>query len=569
MVSTEKRWIVQPNAPVNEVDELAKVLSIEPTLANLLVQRGIRTFDEAKLFFRPSLEHLHDPFLMADMEKACTRLIRAVKQNEKILVYGDYDVDGTTAVSLVYTFLRARGAQVDFYIPDRYREGYGVSTQGIAYAAAQNCQLIITLDCGIKAHSALALAQEKGMDVIVCDHHLPDQLPPAHAVLDPKRPDCSYPYDELSGCGVGFKLLQAYAQREGLPFTELESYLDLLVVSIASDIVPITGENRVLAFFGLQQINTSPRLGLKSLLDLASKKKNISIGDIVFQIGPRINAAGRIESGKQAVELLITEDEAVAIRIASRIDDNNAERKQLDAEMTSEALAMIAESDALSAARSTVLYKKDWHKGVIGIVCSRVIETYHRPTILLTFSNGKVTGSARSVGKFDIHAAIDQCSDLLEQFGGHKFAAGLTMKEENVAAFCTRFEEVVSQSLALQDAVPEVVADATLRLEDITPKFFRILNQLAPFGPGNRRPVFLSEHLSDTGWAKVVGTKHLRMNLMQEGAPPHFNAIGFNLGRHQREVIRQTPFRMLYTIEENEWQGRTTLQLNAKDIKFD
>ena len=568
MVQTQKRWVIKEPGESEVVNALAEALSIDQTLANLLVQRGVTTFEEARTFFRPSLDALHDPFLMADLDRAVTRLHKAMEGGEKIMVYGDYDVDGTTSVALVHTFLKERGADVLFYIPDRYTEGYGVSLQGVDFTHEQGCTLLITLDCGIKAHASLARAKEHGIDVIVCDHHLPEELPPAFAVLDPKRSDCSYPFDELSGCGVGFKLLQGYCQRYDIPFESLLPLLDLLSVSIAADIVPIIGENRTLAYFGLKQINEKPRPGIEALLNIAKKEKNINITDLVFQVAPRINAAGRIESGMQAVELLTTDDEAVAEAIAQRIDGHNAERKKLDEKITSEALAMIAESDELVNAKSTVLYSPDWHKGVIGIVASRVMETYYRPTVMLTESQGMVTGSARSVSGFDVHAAITACADLLDRFGGHKHAAGLTLKPENVDAFKARFEEEVNQHITSEQMIPRVKVDAPLDLSEVTPKFFRILDQLAPFGPGNMRPLFLTENLRDGGWASIVGDNHLRMNVSQQGHPTKFNAIAFRQGRHHPKIARKHPFDMVYSIEPNEWQGRVTMQLNVKDIRL-
>jgi single-stranded-DNA-specific exonuclease len=566
----QKSWIIKSSGEADNVAELAAALNINKVMANLLVQRGITSFDEAKTFFRPQLSELHDPLLMKDMAKATQRVQDAIERNEKILIYGDYDVDGTTSVSLVYCFLETIHEHLDYYIPDRYKEGYGISIQGIDYAAETGCKLVIALDCGIKAVKQAAHAKAKGIDLIICDHHRPgDELPDAYAVLDPKREDCSYPYDELSGCGIGFKLMQALADKRDMPFSSVESLLDLLVVSIAADIVPITGENRILAYYGLKRLNENPRQGLKTLIGLSKRQKELSIGDIVFQIGPRINAAGRIASGKKAVELLIAKDESMATEFGQRIDDQNAERKELDEAISSEAVAMLHEQPNWKSARSTVLYKEDWHKGVIGIVASRIIEKHYRPTIIFTKSNGKITGSARSVRNFDVYNAIDACSELLEQFGGHKYAAGITMKEENLQSFREKFEAVVASTLTAEQMIPQVSIDTELALDEITPKFYRVLKQLAPFGPGNMKPTFVAKKVNDTGWMKIVGKKHLKLNVRQfERSAVQFPVIAFGQGEYFDQVKAQA-FDLAYTIEENEWNGETSLQLSASDLRFD
>ncbi|MEM9022190.1 MAG: single-stranded-DNA-specific exonuclease RecJ, partial [Bacteroidota bacterium] len=479
-----KRWTLKPLGEPGVVESLAEALNVHRALANLLVQRGITTFDEARLFFRPELDHLHDPWLMQDMDKAVTRIQQAIANGESILVYGDYDVDGTTAVAAVFGYLSQVHNALDFYIPDRYSEGYGVSRQGIDYAAAHGHHLVITLDCGIKAHENVAYAHSLGIDCIVCDHHLPDDtLPEAVAVLDPKRNDCEYPFKELSGCGIGIKLIQALQQQAGAATSALDPFLDLAAISIACDIVPIVGENRVLAHYGLKQLNKAPRQGIKALLDIAQKKRDLTVTDLVFVIGPRINAAGRMEHGKKAVELLLTDNNAAAADQGQNINLNNVLRQDVDLAITQEALEMIKDDADMQGASTTVLFHPEWHKGVIGIVASRLIENYYRPTILFTRSNGMATGSARSVKGFDIHQALEACADLLEQFGGHKYAAGMTIQEANIPAFRKRFEDVVRESINPASLVPEVIIDSELHFAQITPKFFRITRQLGPFGP--------------------------------------------------------------------------------------
>jgi single-stranded-DNA-specific exonuclease len=567
---------------------LALDLGIDKILANMLVQRGITDFDGAKKFFRPSLADLHDPFLMKDMDKAIARIEKAIKNNEKILVYGDYDVDGTTAVSLVYSFLKklplifqqegqkgdyllANNLLVDYYIPDRYTEGYGISFQGIDFAKENNFTLIIALDCGIKSNDKVDYAKQRNIDFIICDHHRPgDTLPNAIAVLDPKRSDCTYPFDELCGCGVGFKLVQAFAQKNSIAFSELEEYLDLAAISIASDLVPITGENRTLCYFGLEQINRKPRNGIKAILDLANIKKKVTINELVFTIGPRINAAGRIQTGRNAVALLVSDNDGHAKISGININTTNTERRALDLTITQHALSMIEENEELLNRKSTVLFHADWHKGVIGIVASRLIEKYYRPTIVLTESNGKATGSARSVKDFDVYNAIEACSDLLEQFGGHKYAAGLTLKLENLEAFQQRFEEVVSASIEEYMLVPEIVIEAELELKEITPKFFRILKQFEPFGPENMSPVFLTENLVDKGAVRIVGTNHLKMDIQSAKNPQEcFSSIAFGQANHFDNILKKKTFSACFAIEENEFNGKISLQLNVKDMKME
>ena len=568
----EKNWKIKEQGNPAVIEHLSQVLGINKVLANLLTQRGITTFDEAKSFFRPDLAHLHDPFLMKDMDKAIDRIEKALSKKEKILVYGDYDVDGTTAVALVYSYLTRFSSNVDFYIPDRYLEGYGVSYKGIDYAGDNGFSLIISLDCGIKAVEKVAYAKKQNIDFIVCDHHYPgDTIPDAVAVLDPKRTDCSYPFKELSGCGVGFKLVQAYSQKNNIPFEELESFLDLVAVSIASDIVPIVGENRVLAYFGLKRLSESPRNGLKSVIKTAGiENKEITVDDIVFKIGPRINAAGRIESGNNAVELLIAEDETYAISMSDKINAFNNTRKSIDTNITMEAMKEVANSPEMKGRYSTVLYNPSWHKGVIGIVASRLIESYYRPTVILTESNGLATGSARSVDGFDLYQAIDACSDLLENFGGHMFAAGVTLKPENVPAFKARFEEYVSKNIKKDQLLPSIEIDGQLELCDITPKFYRVLKQFQPFGPENMSPVFLTKNVVDNGCGRVVGNtnEHLKLELIQEAEPFRvYPAIGFQMAQHFKIVNKGNAFDVCYSIEENEFRGITTLQIRIKDIK--
>ena len=579
----DKRWVVKERGDLQLIQKVSRELNIDEYLGNLLVQRGISSFEEAKAFFRPSLDNLHDPFLMKDMEEAIHRIEIAIRNNEKILVYGDYDVDGTTAVALVYTFLHQFYNRLDYYIPDRYSEGYGISFMGIDFAAENGFSLIIALDCGIKAVEKVAYAKSKGVDFIICDHHRPGtDLPAACAVLDPKRPDCPYPYKELSGCGIGFKLIQAYAYKNNIPFEELNQYLDLVVVSIASDIVDITGENRILAHFGLKLLNSAPRPGLEAILNYSNiqKKpegdgtnvfnKELTITDLVFLIGPRINAAGRIESGRNSVKLLVCEDKDEAYKIGEQINNNNTERKNLDTSVTIQALEEIRKNPDLLNSKSTVLYNPDWHKGVIGIVASRLTEHYYRPTIVLTLSGELITGSARSVKDFDIYEAIDSCSDLLEHFGGHKYAAGLSLKPGNLSVFRERFEAAVLQRLAGRELMPEIEIDCFLPLNAIHSRFFNVLKQFAPFGPGNMAPMFRTDGIVDAGGSRVVGKNHLKLLVVHpeiSGGP--FSAIAFQQGEQIVRIEKGIPFNMCYHIEENEWNGSVSLQLNSKDIKFE
>ena len=553
------------------VARLSSELGIDPVLSKLLVQRGIGSFQEARAFFRPSLDNLHDPFLMKDMDKAVDRVGAAVKSGEKILVYGDYDVDGTTAVSLVYSFLRKLTRNVDFYVPDRYDEGYGVSYKGIDWAADNGFGLIITLDCGIKANDKVFYAADRGVDMIICDHHLPENdLPAAVAVLDPKRVDCGYPFDDLSGCGVGFKLVQAYSQKNGIPFDSLIPLLDLLVVSISSDLVSVVGENRILAHFGLKQLNENPRKGLLAMIHLSGlDPEHITIDDIVFKIGPRINAAGRMESGRMAVELLTAENDEVAARIGSEINRYNNERKNIDREITREALEMVQSGNCLSARNATIVYNPSWHKGVVGIVASRLVEAFYRPTIVFTRSNGFVTGSARSVHGFDLYDAIESCADLLENFGGHLYAAGLTLKEENLPEFCERIENFIEKNISEDMLTPVIMIDTRLDFSQITPKFFRILKQFQPFGPGNNAPVFLTENVYDNGNVRKVGADggHLKLELIQESQPYRsISAIAFNKSEHFDHIKAGNPIDVCYSIVENYYRGIANLQLRIKDL---
>ena len=563
-----KRWALRETADEPEVKALAEALHIDPVLSALLIHRGIRNYDDARLFFRPSERDLHDPFLMADMEKAVLRIETAIQFGEKIMIYGDYDVDGTTAVSVVYSFFKKLYDRLEYYIPDRYSEGYGISTRGIDYAAENGFALVIALDCGIKSVDKIAYANTKGVDFIICDHHLPgDELPQAVAVLDPKRADCGYPYKELSGCGIGFKLAQAYAEKNDIPFEEISCYFDLLAISIACDIVHITGENRVLAHLGLQKINTNPCLGVKTLMEVAGKNANYTISDVVFLLGPRINAAGRIDDAKHAVELLTATDEEAAKEKSLEINVKNTERKGHDLSITDEALSIIDNNELLINRNSTVVFNENWHKGVIGIVASRLTEKYYRPTIVLTRSNGYVAGSARSVFGFDLYEALCGCSDLLIQFGGHRYAAGLTLHPENVEAFKNRFEEVVSATIKPEQLVQQIQIDAELRLSQVEPKFFRILNQFGPFGPENMAPVFLSKNVYVSGIAGLVGENHIRMVVIQEGSPG-FGSVAFNQGEQLPKIKKDVPFDICYTIEENIWQERRSIQLNIKGMRF-
>jgi single-stranded-DNA-specific exonuclease len=579
----EKRWIEKESGDSEVVKSLSQTLNIDHLLSNLLVQRGISNYDEAKFFFRPEISKLHDPFMMKDMDKAISRIEEAIKINEKILIYGDYDVDGTTAVALVFLFVKSIYKNVDFYIPDRYDEGYGISYKGIEYASNNNFKLIIALDCGIKAVEKIDFAKSKNVDFIICDHHRPGtEIPQAIAVLDPKRDDCNYPYKELSGCGVGFKLVQAFAQKRNIAFENIEKYIDLVAISIASDIVPITDENRILAYYGLKSINKNPRPGIEAILrysnivrtniprtDEGVLNKILTISDIVFMVGPRINAAGRIESANNSVKLLVTDDNDYANQIGKQINNLNTERRNLDIRITQDAIEMIKNDKFIAEKKSTIVYHPEWHKGVIGIVASRLTEFCYRPTIVFTKSNDLITGSARSVKDFDIYNAIDACGEYLEHFGGHKYAAGLSLKIENYIPFCKKFEEIVSSTIENHLLIPEIEIDSRLNLNEINSKFFRILKQFAPFGPGNMAPIFLTDSVIDTGYARIVGKNHLKLKVVQteiNGFP--FDAIAFQQGEYFQKVKNNTPFNICYHIDENEWNGQKSKQLNIKDIRF-
>jgi single-stranded-DNA-specific exonuclease len=565
----EKRWIYKEAPPQEAVEKLSREININPYLSTILVQRGTDSFESAKNYFRPSLDHLHDPLLMKDMQHAVDRLKRAIDAEEKILIYGDYDVDGTTAVALVYSYLRQFYPHCEVYIPDRHKEGYGVSQAGVEWADENRYTLIIALDCGIKASDMVVLADHKGIDFIICDHHLPDEkIPNAVAVLDPKRKDCNYPYTELSGCGLGFKLMQAFARQHRME-EEVYKFLDLVAVSIASDIVPITGENRILTYFGLKKLNENPLPGLKALRELSQNKGDLDVSGIVFTLGPRINAAGRVAHASAAVELLIAQTEEEAFRFAEGVNLNNDTRRQFDLDTTEEALSMIHNDEVLRLAKSTVLFKNTWHKGVIGIVAARCIEKYYRPTVILTESNDKITGSARSVMGFDLYEAILKCSDLLEKFGGHKYAAGLTMDKKNLAAFQQRFEEVVATRITSEMLTPSIEIDVPILFDAITPKFLNVLKQMAPFGPENQKPVFEAKNVYASNSLSNFKDRHVKFTASQEGNGSSFQVVGFELGEHYEQLAMQTPFRMAFTIEENYYNGYTSIQLRAKDIKFD
>lgn len=561
------RWTIKPTPKAEQIDQLAKALKVDGLVAQLLLQRGITTYEEAKTFFRPQLEDLHDPFLMKDMDIAVNRIETAIANNENILVFGDYDVDGTTAVALVSSYLLGYYPNVATYIPDRYAEGYGVSYKGIDFAEDNAFSLIIALDCGVKAIDKVAYAKDKGVDFIICDHHRPgENLPDAVAVLDPKRSDCEYPYDELCGCGVGFKLIQALGSRKGETIYDLTQYLDLVATAIGADIVPITGENRILAYYGLQIINEAPRIGFKAIIDQVNKA-TLTITDVVFIIAPRINAAGRMEHGQHAVNLLTETNMEQAVKFAAEIEKFNTDRRGLDQEITQEALIQIKENQEEEGFTS-VVYNETWHKGVIGIVASRLTETYYRPTLVFTKSGEKLAASARSVKGFDVYNALEGCSDYIEQFGGHKYAAGLTLLEEQYNNFKHQFEKVVKESIDPQLLVPEITVDAIIELSDITPKLMRILKQFAPFGPGNMSPTFMAENLVDTGYAKEVGAEgaHLKLAVTQNDSYK-IGGIGFNLGDKLPLVTSRKPFSAVFSIDENEWQGNVSLQLKIKDLK--
>ncbi|HSV89361.1 MAG TPA: single-stranded-DNA-specific exonuclease RecJ [Bacteroidales bacterium] len=578
----QKRWAVSKMTDQNLVEKLAASLTIDPVLSHLLVQREIITFSEARDFFRPSLDNLHDPFLIKDMDVAIRRIEQAIEKKERIMVYGDYDVDGTTSVALVYSLLRDFHSELEYYIPDRYKEGYGISFEGIDHAKSRGVGLIISLDCGIKAFSQIEYAQNQGIDFIVVDHHRPgEQLPKALAILDPKRQECNYPYKELSGCGLGFKLAQAFYEKRRIPFQELERFLDLVVVSIAADIVPITGENRILAYFGLKRLNLNPRSGLESIIfyNNVFKKsqscektvftREITINDLMYLIGPRLNAAGRIENGKTAVDLLLCDKMADTHQLSQTINENNTERRSLDAQITKQALKMMSLDARLAQTKATVLFDPEWSKGVIGIVASRLMEYYYRPTIILTQNNGVITGSARSIKDFDIYNAIDSCSEFLDHFGGHKYAAGLSLKPENLEGFMEAFHKVAEREVSEEMMIPEIEIDSILDLPMIGGKFYRVLKQFAPFGPGNQNPYFLSEGCMLKGNPRIVGSNHLRFTITQpEKGNVELNAIAFQQGQHLESLQPWKPFDVVYQIEENEWNGKSSLQLNVKDLSF-
>ncbi|WP_143304926.1 single-stranded-DNA-specific exonuclease RecJ [Chitinophaga vietnamensis] len=564
----QKRWTVKAYQPKQE-QLLQSSLRIHPLLCRLLVQRNVHTYEAARQFFRPALTDLHDPWLMKDMDKAISRIELAFFRHEKILIYGDYDVDGTTAVATVYAFLHELYNNIEFYIPHRYREGYGISMQGITYARENDFSLIIALDCGIKSVEHITYAKEQGIDFIICDHHLPDAiLPPAVAILNPKQYDCPYPYKELSGCGIGYKLVSAFAQKRGLPETAANKYLDLVATSIAADIVPMTGENRILAFHGLKKVNEDPLPGIKALITLSALKEKLTISNLVFVIAPRVNAAGRMDDARKAVNLFIEDDPDKALAIAEVLHADNFDRKEIDNTITQEAINLIQNDASLAEKKSTVLYQAHWHKGVVGIVASRLIDKYYyRPTIILTQSNDKVAGSARSVMGFNVYEAIHQCKDLLENYGGHFYAAGMTLKPENVKAFQEKFEEVVANTIQPDQLVPEIVIDTEIFFNDITTPFFNILKQFEPLGPDNLRPVFLARNLVDTGFSRLVKEEHIKFSVKQGRTGPTMSGIGFYMSEKFPIVSSKRPFDMVFTVDENEWNGHTSLQLKVIDIR--
>jgi single-stranded-DNA-specific exonuclease len=571
----DKRWVFKESTDQDTIVRLIEQLGVSKPIATILGQRKIQNFEAAKAFFRPSLDELHDPFEMLNMTLAVERISTAILNGENILVYGDYDVDGTTSVALIYEYLTREYEQVGYYIPDRYKEGYGISMQGVDFAIDNSFSLVIALDCGTKAVEQITYAKENGVDFIVCDHHLPGPELPPGILLNPKQIDCTYPYKELSGCGVGFKLVQALNQTVNRSFDEIVNLLDLVVVSIGADIVSMTGENRILAYFGLQLLNEAPRIGFKRILELSNTKGDLSIMDVVFSIAPRINAAGRIASGNKAVELLLAQSVDEVEEVSKLINTHNETRKGIDRSITAEALAAIEKDDWLLNAKSTVIFNPNWHKGVVGIVASRLIESHYRPTIVLTESNGEAVGSARSIKGFNIHDAIAECSDLLTQFGGHYFAAGLTMPLDNVPAFKLKFDSVAQGILTEDMLVPEIEIDTEIDFRDIfenqlggIPKFYRVLKQLAPFGPDNMSPVFVSRQVKDTGYSRLLKDEHVKLSIRQAEYPEIIvEAIAFGFGHLMTRIIKE-PFDIVYTIGENYWQGRTTLQLMIKDIRF-
>jgi single-stranded-DNA-specific exonuclease len=561
------RWTLKPKPEASKQAQLKEALQVDDVVASLLLQRGIENYEDAKTFFRPSFSDLHNPFLMKDMDKAVERIETAILQNENILVFGDYDVDGTSSVALMSSYLKTKTANVATYIPDRYDEGYGISFKGIDFANDNDFSLIIALDCGVKAIDKVAYAKEKDIDFIICDHHRPgNELPQAIAILDPKRDDCQYPFKELCGCGVGFKLIQALASKEGKTAEELAEYLDLVATAICADIVPITGENRALAYFGLQVINSNPRPGIKAIINQV-KKVELTITDVVFIVAPRINAAGRMKHGNYAVALLTETDFELAEEYAAEIEEFNTDRREADQQITVEALQQI-EKNKEQEGYTTVVYQDTWHKGVIGIVASRLIETYYRPTLVFTKSGDKLAASARSVSGFDVYNALEACSEHIEQFGGHKYAAGLTLKEENYEAFKQAFEDVVSNTIDKSLLIPEIKVDMQLDLHQVNDKLWRIIKQFSPFGPGNMTPIFMTDHLKDTGYGKCVGEddKHLRITVTQSGKEK-LVCIGFGLGDRLSLIKDKKPFKAVYSVDENHWQGKTSIQLKLRDIK--
>jgi len=562
----QKRWRVL-NKNKEKADALFKELKIHPVLCSILSQRGIDTFEKSKNFFRPQLSDLHDPFLMKDMNKAVDRILSAFSNNEKILVFGDYDVDGTTSVACMYQFLKAHYEATDFYIPHRYREGYGISKTGIDHAAQNNYTLIISLDCGIKSVELIQYAKNLGIDFIVCDHHLPDdQLPSAVAILNPKQKDCSYPYKELCGCGVGFKLITALCFAMNLPEQTAYQYLDLVATAIAADIVSLTGENRVLTYYGLKKANTNPNFGIKALANLSNYNKDLHVNNLVFIIAPRVNAAGRMDDARKAVLMFVSKTYEEALHWAEQLHADNADRKEADMNITEEALAIIENDEVMVNRRSTVLFQPHWHKGVVGIVASRLIDHYYRPTIILTQSGEYVAGSARSVSGFNVYEAIHQCRDLLLGYGGHFYAAGMTLETGKVEAFCQKFEEVVQASIHPELLIPEIVIDAEISLTDIRQSFFDILCQMEPFGPDNLRPTFVATKVFNTGWSKVVKENHIRFVLQQANA--RITGIGFNMAEKMPLLESGRPIDIVFKLDENEWNGEKSLQLKVIDFKI-
>ncbi len=560
------RWEIQ-QVDEEKVEALQKALKINPILCKLLVQRGIYTYEEALHFFRPKITHLHNPFLMKDMDKAIERIDAAIQNGEKILVYGDYDVDGTTAVALVYSFFSQVYQNIGHYQPDRYAEGYGISEKSIDFAAAQGYTLIIALDCGIKAVDKVKYAKQKGIDYIICDHHLPGEtVPEAVAVLDPKQSDCNYPYKELCGCGLGFKLVQAYAQKHPAFDDKVMPLIDLVAIAIGADIVPITGENRVLMYFGLKHINSEPSVGIKALLNVAKCDKELNVTDLVFVIAPRINAAGRIKHANYAVELLLEKNIEAAKLKAAEINENNTTRKDLDKEITAHALAIIDESDFLSTSKTTVVYHDEWHKGVIGIVASRLIEKHYKPTVVLTESNGKFVGSARSVKGFNLYKALEQCQDYMIQFGGHKYAAGMTMEKNQIEGFIQKFEEVVASTIEEKSLTPVISISAEIEFSNINDKFFETVEQMAPFGPGNMRPIFMTKDVRDSGNSRIVKEDHLKLDVFKSGQR-NMKGIAFGMAGKYDYIQRKTKFDVCYQLQLNEWNGYRNIEMMVKDIK--